>query len=252
VSMPNKHKTGAIQKSIETGDRFPLSFFDSRTYIQHNLALGDGFGALLEFLDSLPPGSSRVHPVRLFEDGDITFAHLGYFLAPMGEVTGFEVHRWHDGHIVEHWDNLQPTAARPNDSGRTMLDGPAEIDPGASTDATKDLCRAFVQRVLIDGPHDDFDAYVAADCHQHNPTYGDGADLMKANLASNPTVRYSTVHHVFGDHDFCLTVCEGTVSDQPTAFYDLFRVADGVIVEHWDVLEPIPPRADWKNDNGKF
>jgi predicted SnoaL-like aldol condensation-catalyzing enzyme len=38
----------------------------------------------------------------------------------------------------------------------------------------------------------------------------------------------------------------------PTAFYDLFRVENGKIAEHWDVLETIPPETSWQNQNGKF
>lgn len=36
------------------------------------------------------------------------------------------------------------------------------------------------------------------------------------------------------------------------AYYDLFRLEDGLIVEHWDVIENIPAEDDWMNDNGKF
>jgi predicted SnoaL-like aldol condensation-catalyzing enzyme len=32
----------------------------------------------------------------------------------------------------------------------------------------------------------------------------------------------------------------------------LFRVQDGLIVEHWDVIQAIPPAKEFANDNGKF
>jgi predicted SnoaL-like aldol condensation-catalyzing enzyme len=38
----------------------------------------------------------------------------------------------------------------------------------------------------------------------------------------------------------------------PTAIYDLFRIENGKIAEHWDTLQVIPPRDQWKNSNGKF
>ena len=52
--------------------------------------------------------------------------------------------------------------------------------------------------------------------------------------------------------NFVLVVSEGSFGDAPTAYYDLFRVEEGRIAEHWDVIETIPPREAWKNDNGKF
>jgi len=51
---------------------------------------------------------------------------------------------------------------------------------------------------------------------------------------------------------FALSVGEGTLDGVHSSFYDLFRVADGKIVEHWDTIEAVPPRSEWKNDNGKF
>jgi predicted SnoaL-like aldol condensation-catalyzing enzyme len=41
-------------------------------------------------------------------------------------------------------------------------------------------------------------------------------------------------------------------TDPLTANFDLFRIADAKIAEHWEVLSPIPPRDQWKNSNGPF
>ena len=66
------------------------------------------------------------------------------------------------------------------------------------------------------------------------------------------TMRYNKIHKVLGEGNFVLTVSEGTFADKPTSFYDLFKVENGKIAEHWDVVETIIPEADRKNTNGKF
>jgi predicted SnoaL-like aldol condensation-catalyzing enzyme len=91
---------------------------------------------------------------------------------------------------------------------------------------------------------------------QHNPAIGDGLSGLGAALremaSRGITMKYTKIHRVLGEGNFVLTVSEGTFANQPTAFYDLFRVAGGKIVEHWDTIETIPPRSAWKNENGKF
>jgi predicted SnoaL-like aldol condensation-catalyzing enzyme len=65
-------------------------------------------------------------------------------------------------------------------------------------------------------------------------------------------MKYDTIHAVFGEGDFVLTVSEGRFAGRHSSFYDLFRVERGKIAEHWDTIESIPERSDWKNGNGKF
>ena len=35
-------------------------------------------------------------------------------------------------------------------------------------------------------------------------------------------------------------------------YYDLFRVENGFIAEHWDVMETLADKSTWANENGKF
>jgi predicted SnoaL-like aldol condensation-catalyzing enzyme len=58
--------------------------------------------------------------------------------------------------------------------------------------------------------------------------------------------------YILGEGNFVLSVSEGSFANQPTSFYDLFRIEDGKIAEHWDVIEPILPSTEHKNANGKF
>ena len=38
----------------------------------------------------------------------------------------------------------------------------------------------------------------------------------------------------------------------PLLNYDLWRIKDGKIAEHWDVMETIAEKDTWQNQNGKF
>ena len=60
------------------------------------------------------------------------------------------------------------------------------------------------------------------------------------------------VHKILGQGNFVLVMSEGLFDAKPAAFYDLYRIEDNKMVEHWDVVEAIPPKEQWKNSNGKF
>ena len=253
--MSNKRKAVALLESLETRDSGPVAYINPNKYIQHNLAVADGlegFGALLK---TAPPEGFKAKVVRAFEDGDFVVAHTLYDF--FGPKAGFDVFRFEDGLIVEHWDNL--TAVQPpNPSGRTQTDGPTEVTDLDKTEANKRLVKSFVDEVLIGGKTDNLTTFINPEkYHQHNPAIADGLDGLGAALkyfADNGLVmKYTKTHKVLGQGNFVLTMSEGQFGKgDHTAFYDLFRVEDGRIVEHWDVISTIPPRSEWKNDNGKF
>jgi predicted SnoaL-like aldol condensation-catalyzing enzyme len=75
---------------------------------------------------------------------------------------------------------------------------------------------------------------------------------LKALAEKGKAVVYKKVHMVLGEGNFVLVVAEATFGDVPTGIYDLYRIEEGKIAEHWDTLQAIPPRSAWKNSNGKF
>ena len=50
---------------------------------------------------------------------------------------------------------------------------------------------------------------------------------------------YDTIHQVLAQGNYVLAVSEGTFGGAPTSYYDLWRVENGKIAEHWDVMETI-------------
>ena len=132
IMSNRKQQVVDLLKAIETGAAEPVAVINPNKYIQHNLAAADGLEGLGALLKQLPPNSVKVNTVRVFEDGDFVFAHTDYNF--FGPKIGFDIFRFEDGKIVEHWDNLQTTAG-PNPSGHTMADGPTQATDLDKTEA---------------------------------------------------------------------------------------------------------------------
>ena len=250
-----KQQVVDLLKSIETGDPKPVAIVNPNQYTQHNLAAGDGLAGLGALLAQLPKGSAKVNTARVFADGDFVFAHTDYDF--FGPKVGFDIFRFESGKIVEHWDNLQEKPKQPNRSGRTMLDGPTRATDLDKTAANKALVRAFVDDILVGGRMEKLAGYFDGDNYlQHNPMVADKVSGLGAALQAmakqGVTMKYDRVHKVLGEGNFVLVASEGQFGGKHVAFYDLFRVEGGKVAEHWDTIEPIPPREQWKNGNGKF
>jgi predicted SnoaL-like aldol condensation-catalyzing enzyme len=105
----------------------------------------------------------------------------------------------------------------------------------------KDVRRAFTEYVA--------EAYV-----QHNPNIPDGRDEAIAALEpkfSNPDAVFD-IKRVLVDGDLALVHVHARMSsaDAGGAVADIFRLEDERIVEHWDVLQPVP--ADALNPHPMF
>lgn len=226
-------------------------------YIQHNPAIPTGAEAILGFIPVLEANGVTLTTHRVLVEGDLVVLHntFGNAQAFGGEnMVTFDVFRVENGKVVEHWDNLQPLAA-PNPSGRSMVDGATDVTDLKKTAQNKALVTGFVTDVLHGEASEKITDYVSTETYiQHNPQVADGLDglgaALEAMAAAGQSMRYSQTHLIVAEGNFVFTASEGAMGDTPTAFFDLFRVEDGKIVEHWDTVSPIP--AEMAHGNGKF
>ena len=104
MEVSNNDKAVAVLESLETGAKEPIGYINPNKYIQHNQSVGDGLAGFGEVMKHAPEGGFKAKVVRSFEDGDYVFTQTIYDF--FGPKIGFDVFRFEDGKIVEHWDNL--------------------------------------------------------------------------------------------------------------------------------------------------
>jgi predicted SnoaL-like aldol condensation-catalyzing enzyme len=249
-----KEQIYKLLKGIETGDPAAVSVVNEDKYIQHNPQTHEGSEGLATLFKRLSKTSPQVNIVRIFEDGDFVFAHTEYDFATRN--IGFEIFRFENDQAVEHWDNIQKRQ-EPNISGHTMVSGTTEVTDHEMTENNRKVIESFVENVLIHGYLDKMDAYISQEHYtEHNPRFGDDLVDLCATLSKSFTggfsFKYERCHRLLAEGNFVLSVCEGYTNQNLSSFFDLYRLQDGKIVEHWDTTEVIPPHSEWKNNNGKF
>lgn len=255
MTLKRKEQICELLKGIETGDEASIAVVNPKKYIQHNPQTQEGGEGLAALFKRLSKSSPQVNIVRIFSDGDYVFGHTEYDFS--SSRVGFEVFRFEGDQTVEHWDNIQALKG-PNLSGHSMVSGETNITDLEKTETNRGLVSAFVGEVLIDGKIQTLSQYVSADSYtEHNPRLTDSLSSLHTALTVKSDVKgnyiqYDKLHRLLAEGNFVLSVCEGFLDDFHTSFYDLYRLANGKIVEHWDTTETIPPRSEWKNANGKF
>ena len=254
TKLSNKEKTIAVLNSIETGDQKAVSYINPTNYTQHNLGVADGLSGFGELLHHAPEGGFKVKNIRAFEDGDYVFTQTEYDF--FGPKIGFDVFRFENGLIVEHWDNL--IAIQPkNPSGHTQTDGETIITDLDKTESNRRVVENFLNDILYAHKTNFTDYINPAKYIQHNPAIADGLEgfgaAMKYFAENGLVMEFEKTHKILAEGNFVLAISEGKFGKgEHTSFYDLFRLEDDKIVEHWDVIENILPEADRKNTNGKF
>lgn len=247
----------AVIEIFRNRDSAAIDRFFSGPFVQHDPNIADGLPGLRAFVTELANSpTTKVTIYRTVVDGDIVMLHSKYESWPgfSGPVIAFDLFRFKNGKIVEHWGG-QAHETGPNPSGHTQVDGPTTVVDRERTEASRTLVYNFKQVVTVELRFDRIDEFIDGDHYiQHASNVSDGAARMKARVSQVEKPGAAPVlipRRYIAEGDFVLCLVEAR-TEPPTANYDLFRVENGKIAEHWDVLSVIPPQNQRKNTNGPF
>lgn len=231
-----------------TGDR----------YTQHSTGVRDGIEGFMEFfgpfLEKNPDRDIRV--VRSIEDGDFVWVQVSQSLngGTSKWITMDMFDTDENDKIVEHWDVIAAWVDE-TVSGHSQVDGPTEISDLDKTESNRTLIQGFVDEILIGGGQNYTD-YISAETYiQHNPDVGDGLagfGTWVGDLAADgKSLVYKYCYKILAQGNFVVSYCLMQLGEDDYAVFDVFRIEDGLIVEHWDTMEELPRGAALVNQ-GKF
>ena len=249
MATTNLEKVLTVFQGLANRDlNLATKYLHPEKYTEHNPHAANGVEGFRAYIQQLSP-QDYLHVVRAFEDGPYIFTQEDGQIADQG--TFFEVFRFEDGLIVEHWVFAAP-AAPPNQSGYTQTDGPTQAKHLEDTKRNKAFLRDYYQTFHIAGDHSGSACYFTGDVSiRHEPGVRDGvAEFLRdvQVLMQHRTIEEITL--LLGQGDFVFIAAKGTHKGTPCLYIDLYRVENEKIVEHWGFPEAVPPPAQRQNSNG--
>ncbi len=243
-------KVLATFAGISAGDiDLATKYIDHERFVQHNPYAVDGVEGLKEFIRQAPREQLHLSVVRAIQDGPYVVTQA------KGQRSGrnmfFDVFRFENGLVVEHWAFSAPDAP-PNKSGHTQIDGPTEARHLKDTETNKAFVRRYYESFHIGGQHGSNSDYFTGDVMiRHEPGVRDGLGEFLRDV--QVLMQHRTIDEVkllLGQGDFVFIAAKGTHEGEPCLYIDLYRVEDLKIVEHWGFPEMVPAAETAKNANG--
>lgn len=113
-------------------------------------------------------------------------------------------------------------------------------------DANKKMVADMYQELFGDKNIDAIKKYLAEGYIQHNPSVADGRqaliDAVTRWFQGAPKEKID-IQHIAADKDLVFIHTKGHMGAKIISVIDIFRIKDGKIVEHWDVMQEVPEKA---------
>lgn len=119
----------------------------------------------------------------------------------------------------------------------------------------KNTVTAFYEEVINNKDFNAASKYLGSRYTQHNPNAADGPQGLKQFiefLQKNYPNAHSEIKQVIAENDYVVLHVH-SIREPGTrgrAIFDLFKLENGKIVEHWDAVQDIPEKS--MNNNGMF
>lgn len=117
----------------------------------------------------------------------------------------------------------------------------------------KEIVRKFYDEVFNAWDLTKVPEYMHEDYRQHNPTVADGREGFKkfaeGFFKAHPKME---IIHIVEEGDLVMVFFRCTVDMGINKVCDIYRLRDGKLAEHWDVVQHLDPEQTPANDNGQF
>lgn len=121
----------------------------------------------------------------------------------------------------------------------------------------KETVLAFYEKAINEKNFEEAAQFLGDEYIQHNPSAADGAEGLRGFinfLRTEFPEQHNEIKHVYADGDFVILHVH-SVREPGTrgrAIVDIFRLDNGKVVQHWDVIQDIPDPSEARNSNGMF
>ncbi|MEW4371528.1 nuclear transport factor 2 family protein [Paenibacillus kandeliae] len=252
----NMFKTIFTEHKLDQASRYIAT-----DYIQHNPLAANGRQAFVDFFQPFVKQNPdyNVEVKRIIAQGDLVLVHsLAKTTKSDRGMAVVDIFRVKNNKVVEHWDVGQSVPEKSaNDNTMFPLAGtPVQVKATSTKQvaANVKLVTTFYNDFFNKRDIHALTKYVAEDYIQHNPTVPTGRKPLESFipiLKQNPDNQAKIVR-VIAEGDIVALHVHSTANkqDRGSAVIDIFRVANGKIVEHWDVVQQVPEQS--ANNNTMF
>ena len=235
--------------NAHVNDRAVIDKYMRDDYIQHGDIIPDGKEAFIAMTDNFFKLLPRMEIKKVFaNDND----EVAVFFKCICEATGsvnkvVDIFRLQDGKLAEHWDvvehDVQKTELK---SGRDLFSTDSESTPSPLDELQKkNIAKVVAFNEEIFNAHNNdrsiLDEFMRDDYMQHNPTAGDAKEgfigFTNFFFTLDPKM---VISKTFANEDgevavFFKCICQA--NGMINKVCDIYRLRDGKLAEHWDVVE---------------